>query len=204
MKLYKLTDENDRTYGGCRWGEGVERGRSGRGPLCGPGWLHAYTDSLLAVLLNPLHAYFDPETYHLWECDGDVGETDHGLKVGCTRIKTIRRIPPPEVSSERRVRFAILCTLRVTKDGAWRVWAGKWLSGEDRSFRSAEIARPDGFLGAAWEAAEAAAWVDVPAGEVAVQNAAARAVSYAAKVALAAGTPMSLAGIAREAVEDSR
>ncbi|KKL58315.1 hypothetical protein LCGC14_2226540, partial [marine sediment metagenome] len=59
--LYKLTDSNDQTYGKTQWGPGIEHAASGKGPLCTEGWLHAYTDPLLAVLLNPIHGnYKDP------------------------------------------------------------------------------------------------------------------------------------------------
>ena len=84
MKLYKLTNAKDQTYGETQWGEGVEHTTDGFGDLCGPGWLHAYTDPLLAVLLNPLHAGFC--TPHLWEAEGEIGRNDNGLKVGCKRL----------------------------------------------------------------------------------------------------------------------
>ena len=136
--VYKLTDENMRTYGGCQWEIGVAKTSSGEGELCGPGWLHAYTDPLLAVFLNPLYAKFKKP--RLFECEGDVGKTDHGLKIGCTRLTLVREIPVPVVTVEQRVRFAILCAMEVYHDPKWRVWALSRLSGEDRSARASASA----------------------------------------------------------------
>ena len=100
MKLYKLTDENDQTFGGCQWGENVTIKTSGTGELCGPGWTHWYTHPLLAVFLNPIHGYFDLKTAHLWEGKGTIGKTDCKLKVGCTSGTTLKRIPLPIVTVE--------------------------------------------------------------------------------------------------------
>lgn len=196
-RLWKFTDENDRTYGGCQWGEGVEHTASGRGGLCGPGWIHAYTDPLLAVFLNPVHGDFDSESYHLWEAEGDVGKTDHGLKVGCARIRAIRRVDIPEVTTKQRIRFGVLCAMRVCKDKAWRTWAEKWLSGEDRSEKVAWVAA--GAAGAARATASAAAEAAAVWPARTAAWATARAASAAAEEA---GTPLPLAEIAREAVSE--
>ena len=180
MRLYKLTDENAQTHGGCQWGEGVTHSGTGEGEMCGPGWVHAYTDPLLAVLLNPIHANFAHP--RLWEAEGDVAKTDHGLKVGCRSLTTIREIPLPEVSIEQRVRFAVLCAQRVCDDPAWTTWADRWLSGEARSEDTERAA--DAAAWAAWAAD--AAWA-----EAAWAWAAARAARTA---------DLPLADIAREAV----
>jgi hypothetical protein len=179
MKLYKLTDENDRTYGGCQWGEGVEHTASGEGDLCGHGWLHAYTDPLLAALLNPIHADF--QNPHLWEADGDVGCSDCGLKVGCTRLRTTQQIPLPEVTLEDRVRFGILAVKKVYYNPRWTEWADDWISGADRSARSAKRAAAE----AAWAAARAAAEAAWAAARAAAESAraAARAAWAAARAA---------------------
>ena len=60
MKTYHLTDEHDRTYGGCQWGENVIHPTSGEGSLCGPGWTHWTADPLLAVFLNPIQGEYRP------------------------------------------------------------------------------------------------------------------------------------------------
>ena len=157
MQLYKLTDEHAQTYGGCQWGENVTHTASGEGELCGPGWIHAYTDPLLAVLLNPIHADFmNPR---LWECEGEVGKTDHGLKVGCTRLTTVREVAAPAVTTEQRVRFAILCAMEVCRDVEFVRWAETWLSNADRTAARAAAAEAEAAWAAAWAARAArAAW----------------------------------------------
>ena len=58
--LYKLTDRDGFTRRGLtgetKWSLGFTLCTSGAGDLCGPGFIHAYTDPLLAVFLNPIHA----------------------------------------------------------------------------------------------------------------------------------------------------
>ena len=157
--LNKLTDKNDQTYGGCQWGEGVTVETSGEGELCGPGWTHWYTHSLLAVLLNPIHGNFDLTTAHLWEGEGEVKKTDHGLKVGCQKATTLRRVELPEVTTEQRVRFAILCAKEICNEPTWINWADRWLSGEDRTEVSAEWAAKAAAEAAEW-AAEWAEWAE--------------------------------------------
>lgn len=166
----KLTDQDGRTYGRCQWGPGVTHETDGSGELCGPGWLHYYSDPLLAVLLNSIHADFaEPR---LWEVlvEG-IGKRDLcGLKFGATRLTTIREIPVPKITTVQRVRFAILCALEVYAEPTFALWAEAWLSGADRSpfsaARAAEIASRASADAvavwvkksalAAWEAASAA------------------------------------------------
>ena len=142
MRLYKLTDKDGCTYGQTRWGVGIEHTASGTGELCGPGWLHAYSHPLLAVLMNPRDAVIaDPL---MWEADGDVAASDHGLKVGCTRLRSDRIIPLPAVTTEQRVRFAVLSAKGVYREPGWLAWADGWLSDKDRSAESAGSAGPSG------------------------------------------------------------
>jgi len=197
MKLYKLTDENNRTYGGCQWGKNVTVETDGEGGLCGPGFTHFYTDPLLAVFLNPIYRNFDLTTAHLWECEGTVAKKDRGLKVGCTRGTTIRRIPLPEVTLEQRVRFGILCAQEIPQPNAWNDWAEGWLSGKDRNgeatWAAAGAAAKAAADTAAWAAAKAAAWAADAAAEAAW--AAARAAAKAAEK----GKTINLIDIARRA-----
>lgn len=178
MKLYKLTDQYDRTYDDCQWGEGVTHTTSGKGDLCGPGWIYAYTDPLLAVLFNPIHANF--RNPHLWEAEGEIGKNDHGMKVGCTQLTTIHCVPLPKITIEQSVRFAILATKQVYSDVAWNCWADRWLNNSDRSEETA------------WETAWAAAWAATMAAVARAEQtektekaawAAARAAAWAAKAA---------------------
>ena len=160
---YKITDQDDRTYNGCQWGENVTHTSSGTGPLCTEGWIHYYTDPLLAVLMNPIHGAFDNEAMRLWKCKaGGAHKSDHGLKEGCTSLTTIRRVEIPKVSTEQRVRFAILCARAVCKDPGWVSWSDKWLAGTDRSAATAgEAAKAE--AKAAW--AYCLSWTETAAGE---------------------------------------
>lgn len=135
MTGYKLTTQGMTTHGGCRWKLGEWKQTSGEGRLCGPGWLHCYTDPLLAILLNFVHA--DVQNPRLFECEcaGEMLD-DRGLKRGHTRMRLTREIDPPIVTTEQRIRFAILCARAVYDDKAFQTWADRWLSGEDRSQKS--------------------------------------------------------------------
>ena len=156
MKAYKLTTKDMTTHGDCKWTVGKWKETSGEGDLCGPGWLHYYSDPLLAVLLNPLHADIDGP--RLWEIEAE-GEHKHdrGLKSGCTKMRLVREIDVPKISNTQRVAFAILCAKAVYKDNAFTVWADGWLSGKDRTIAAASAAS------AAYAAAYAADAIDLAA-----------------------------------------
>jgi hypothetical protein len=194
MKLYKLTDRNGRTHNNTQWGEGITHSGTGEGELCGSGWIHAYTDPALAVLLNSNHANF--KSPRLWVAEGDVVKNDHGLKVGCRTLTTLYEIPLPDITAEQRVRFAILCARSVYhKNDDWTAWADAWLRGDNRdgavaveAARAARVAAR-----AAWAAW--AAW----AAEVEVEAAAEKAAWAAARAA--ESEDIDLITIAAEACE---
>ena len=152
-KLYKLTDEQGRTQAGedneLTWAVGVEHKTTGTGTrLCTADVIHAYEHPLIAVLMNPVHAMFNPATMRLFVAEGNIVAREGQLKCGVHALKIVEEIPVPVLTTEQRVKFAILCTKSVCKDAAWNAWADKWLNGDDRS---AEAAR------AAWAAATARA-----------------------------------------------
>ena len=187
-KLYKLTSFKSMTHGGTQWGEGIVHQTSGKGELCGPGWLHAYEHPLLAALFNPIHANF--EAPQLWLAEGEIRKRDGELKCGTTKLKTIRCIKLPELSVEFRVRFAIKIALHVYKAPAFVKWAADWLSGKNRSARAAAEAAAEAWAAraarAAARAAEAAARAAeaaARAAEAAAEEAAAEEAAWAARVA---------------------
>src|SRR5271170_5875282 len=98
MKLYKLTSSEDTTHNNTKWGENVTHEATGTSVgLCSDGWIHAYVDPHLAVIMNPIHARFiEP---HLWEAEGEVS-IDDGTKVGCKKLTKTKRIEVPDVSIE--------------------------------------------------------------------------------------------------------
>ena len=189
MNLYKLTDQNMKTYDDCQWTIGVKRVAPGAGPLCSGAYLHAYTDPLLAVLLNPIHADFAQP--RLFLAEGAVEKTDRGLKVGCTELTITEELPPPPISMTQRVAFGILAAKAVYTNPDWTRWADAWLDGSDRTTLAARAAR--------WAAAEAAEWAAMEAAEAATGEWAAEAARWAAK-ACTPGRTLDLVMIAASAM----
>ena len=185
MKLIKLTDENNQTYNDTQWGENVTHTVEWSGNFCASGVIHCYQDLTVALLLNPIHVNFTRP--RAWEAEGKVLLSDKGLKFGVKSLTTIREIAPlPEITTEQRIKFGILCALAVYKEPNFIKWANKWLSGEERVAEAAW---------AAWAAAEAAEAV------VEAVAAAARAAARAAEAAArAAEAELDFAGIAKRAI----
>lgn len=185
-KLYKITNEKDQTYNNCQWGEGVTIKTSGQGGMCEEGFTHWYRDPRLAVLFNPIHGDFDLETAHLWEGEGEIIKDD-GLKVGCAKATTIKQIDFPVITTEQKVKFAILCALEVYNEEKFVRWAHKWLDGTDRAAETAEAAVEWVAEAAEEWVAEVAARAVAKAAEVAARAArAAEATVWAAKAAIRA------------------
>ena len=68
MKVYKLTDKDGKTYCNTQWGPNVSHSANGKsGELCSSGWIHFYTNPLIAVLMNRIHANFTSP--RLWEAE---------------------------------------------------------------------------------------------------------------------------------------
>ena len=159
MKLYKLTDKDNYTrkgyYNETLWGPGVRHSGTGKGDLCGPGYIHAYTSPYLAVLLNPIHAGMNP--CKLWEAEGEIVKNDNGLKVGSVSLTTIRELPLPKFTSNQTVYFALLCVSQVYEDSGFISFVNDWMTGKDRSAEAAGAAARAAAR-AAEAAAEAAAW----------------------------------------------
>ena len=198
MKAYKLTDKDDRTYGGCQWGKNVTHKASGKGGLCTSGWIHYYSDPVLALFLDPLHGNFGA-TAHLWEVEVS-GETkdDRGLKFGAMELTTVRRLRKKRITTEHRIRFAILCAQEVCHGKAWNKWADAWLDGTDRTRVSASATRA-----AATRAAAAAAYAYDAAYDAYCSaynaSAAAASASYAAYAAYASATAVVASAAAYDA-----
>lgn len=130
--MTKITDRNMRTHDGYQWTFGQWFESSGKGRLGSPGWLHVYQDPLVGAFMNPVHGDYDPAKFFEAECDGKW-EDDRGFKWGFTRVKLIREIEPPCLSTETRVAAAILSTARAYRDPEYLEWAGGWIDGKDRT-----------------------------------------------------------------------
>jgi hypothetical protein len=139
MKCYKLTDANGMTRGSTQWGENVTHTAGGNGKrLCSDGWIHFYTDPLIATVLNPGHANFGDA--QLWEAESSGEELHEALKSGSRSLTTIRRIDSPVISIVQKIAFSILCTKEVCNSNYWNTWADNWLTGVDRTYASARAA----------------------------------------------------------------
>jgi hypothetical protein len=135
---YKLTDKALRTRGGYYWPVGEWREETGIGKLCGPGWLHGYESTEVAVFMIPIHAHIDDPI--LWEAEAE-GEIlrDGQLKFGATRMRIIRQIPWPILTAAERAEIAIRCALVLPQPEDFRVWATRWLDGTDRSEKAVRL-----------------------------------------------------------------
>jgi len=140
MKYYKLTDKNLQTYKGCQWVVGDWKETSGEGELCSEGWLHCYHHPLLAVLHNPIHAnIFEPL---VWEVEvGGKYLNDNFIKCGFTKMRLVKQIELPVVTTNQRVAYGIYSSLEVYENTEYRRWAENWLNGTDRSITAAAVAR---------------------------------------------------------------
>ena len=152
ITLYKLTDQNMQTHGGFQWALGRPREASGSGGLCGPGWLHAYSDPALAVALNPIHADYSNPRLFVAEGHGMLLD-DRGLKCGVTQLTLVARQSPPKISTAAKVHFAILCGKMVYTRTDWLAWADAWLDRADRTAVAAYAAYAANPASAAYAAA---------------------------------------------------
>jgi hypothetical protein len=189
--LYKLTDENGDSglsFAAIKthWDVGVRHSieeldnkvsRSKNAILCTRGYIHAYENPLIAVVMNPTHANFQNPI--LWKATGWVVRRGSQLKCGCYSLKIVERLSLPEVSIPARVHFAILCSLEFPQEPSYTEWANNWLAGKDRAAAYAAVtataATAAAAATAAYSAATAAAYAAVAAARVAAAYAAATA-----------------------------
>ena len=167
---YKLTTQSLTTRNGFQWEIGKTEKTDGSGELCSSGWLHCYTNPLLAILLNPVHANISSPRLFEVEVSGS-SKTDNGLKEGWTGMELIKEIKIPNITITQKVAFGILCSLEVYKEKSYVVWANNWLNNVDRTELAAD--------------ADAAAAADWAASARAAADWAARAADWAADAAIA-------------------
>ncbi len=201
---YKLTDSNGCTKNKTKWGPGVTHMATGNGTaLCSDGFIHFYDDLLVGVFMNPIQGKF----VNLRAFEGEsIGEVvTEGTKSGAKGFTTLREVNVPQVSTTQRVAFGILCALEVSKSASFVTWAGKWLSGVDRSRDAANAvadaanAVADAVDAAAAAAAYAAAAAAAAAADSAVY-AAADAVNAANDAAYAANDVIDFPSLAQKAL----
>ena len=141
----KLTDKDGYTRNQTLWGENITHKVTGPSnqALCSNGWIHFYEHPLIAVFMNPIHAQFNEPRLYSCLIKGEI-KKDGQLKSGCKKLTTLSRLPLPVITSEQRIEIGIRCAMIVYKEQHWLLWAQKWLSGEDRTEKSAAVyAAPD-------------------------------------------------------------
>jgi hypothetical protein len=146
MQLYKFTQKDNTTFGGCKWGKGATHKATGDSKeLCSNGYIHACVDPYLAEFSRYLWAddYRDVTKLNLWEGEGIPVKTD-GLKIGCKELTTLKRIRKPRLTLTQRREIAIRISLLVLSKvscedetykfniAKYRRWAKDWLSGKNR------------------------------------------------------------------------
>jgi hypothetical protein len=179
----KLTNKDGYTKNQTLWGENITHEVTGSSnqALCSNGWIHFYEHPLIAVFMNPIHAQLNEPRLYSCLIEGEI-EKDGQLKFGCKKLTTLSRLPLPVITSEQRIEIGIRCAMIVYKEQHWSLWAQKWLSGEDRTEKSADAADAAAYA-AAQDAAYDAAYAAYAANAAAIAviaNAAAIDAAYAA------------------------
>jgi len=204
---YKLTDQNVQTYNRFQWqiGKWYKIAEEDKGDeLCSKSFFHCYNHPLLAILLNPIHAaYKNPRLFEI-EVDGDSQE-DKDLKFGFTKMRLVREIEVPQITTEQRIKFAIYCALEVYQEAHFVKWANNWLDSSDRTYATAHTAAATAH--AAYAAAYAATYAAYDAAYAAADaayDAAATDAAYAAYAATdtAAYAEINLIVLAEKAIRD--
>ena len=204
---YKLTNQDMTTHNGYKWEINKWRkvnAKDGDGNLCSGSFLHAYTDPVLAIFLNPIHANISNMRLFRAEGRGRFAD-DNGLKIGYSQMRLVEELPVKMPTTEQRVKFAILCAMEVYEHPDFLDWCHKWLIGEDRSEDRSEAAAWAAARAAAraaraaWAAARAAARAAWAAAWAAAE--AAEAAAEAAEAAAEARKQIDLIAIARKAME---
>ena len=180
MKIYyKLTDQNLKTYNGFQWVMGEWQkaiGDISQG-LCSNAWLHCYDSPLLAILHNPIYGNIkNPRLFEV-EVDGKMKD-GKGIKRGFRRMRLLKEIPLPTITTTQRRAYGILCAREVYKKKMWNEWADNWLNGKNRYDNAAAYAAAYAYADVA-DIDNAAAYADVAD----IDNAAAYAAAYAAYTA---------------------
>jgi hypothetical protein len=177
--LYKLTDQDGNTFKNTHWEEGTRHEiektlRDKNKPLCSSSYLHAYENPYVAVFMNLV--YMNIRNPILWQATGRVIRRQGQLKCGCFSLTTHKKLPLPVITMNQRIAVAIYCALVNCSNENFKFWAGRWLSGEDRTQSAAADASAANAAYAAASDASAAAAANVAATSAAyATNAAANA-----------------------------
>ncbi len=139
VRLFKLTDDHDRSPDGLEWSVGMTHHTSGKGELSGDGWIQCYASPKVAALLNSFNERL--QRPHLWELEVDGEVEPEDTLVPCTGATALRQVALPNLSPEDRARCAVLATREAYRSGLFAPefdeWSRAWLEGQDRSAEAA-------------------------------------------------------------------
>lgn len=102
------------------------------------GYFAVYEHELLAVLC----AFGPWGVGRMFRCEagGEIIRTGQAT-ILCTELTPLEEIEMPQLTFEQRLAYEIYRVKEVYTDPSWNLWADKWLSGEDRTMKSAQKAR---------------------------------------------------------------
>lgn len=116
-KVYKLVRPNLTTFGAFQWKINKWYTVDGCGPQCSEGWLHCYTNDILAVLLNPIHANF--KKFHLFEAEAYGRIISDGTKLCVQKLRITKKIQKPKIN---KFDFCLVALLQWSKDEQTTLW----------------------------------------------------------------------------------
>ena len=141
--------ENETLWVLGEWHEAKGNGKT----LCSDAYLHFYPNIEMAILRNCMDANI--ENPRAFECEAE-GVYEETLKCGAKRLRVVREIKMPTVTSEERVFTAILLALDVYDTPEFEQWAVAWCDGK-RDKSSGERALEAAVRTAKWTISERAA-----------------------------------------------
>jgi len=94
------------------------------------GWLHCYSDPLIAILLNPINENI--QNPRIFEVEVDGKEAYNNMKYAYKKMRLIKEVNVPKITLEQKVKFAVLCALEVCTDNKFTSWAKDWYGGKKR------------------------------------------------------------------------
>ena len=184
MQVYLLTDHEGyteadvRIRGTLRWGEGVTFTTKEM-----PYFPAVWRSHVLASFLYA--AYLDVPEPHLWAGEGEILAPKRLCTIACRAFTASHLVPMRAFTAAQRVYVALHAGLQtlVSCDIAplWAAWAHRWLTRQDRSWKSAQVMADHYFLPFSLGAAtRAAMWAAVDGEEQRQHNRlAAQAVDWA-------------------------
>jgi len=144
MIVYKILNEDCTTIETpnrriVEWKIGVTNKSTGKKDAKrGEGFFNVFEHELLAVLCQ-----FGPwGAGKMFRCEagGEIVRTGQAATL-CTELTLLEEIEMPKLTYEQRLAYEIYRVKEVYTDPSWNLWADKWLSGEDRTAKSAQKAR---------------------------------------------------------------